>query len=76
MLSLDVNGKNVNVRDVGQGPPAILLHSASSHSGQWKWLRERLSDGFRVLAPDLHGYGGSDPLPDDGRPFSGTMPLL
>ena len=69
MSRLDVGGRNVNVREHGDGPAVILLHSASSHSGQWKWLVERLGDAFHVLAPDLHGYGGSGPFPDDDQPY-------
>ncbi len=30
---------------------------------------ESVSDRYRVVAPDLHGYGRSDPLPEDGKPF-------
>ncbi|MCZ6546166.1 MAG: alpha/beta hydrolase [Chloroflexi bacterium] len=69
MPKLDLNGNTVNVRDAGDGPPVILLHSSSSHSGQWKQLSDQISDKFRVLAPDLHGYGKSDPLPTDDRPY-------
>jgi lipase len=69
MPDLDVRGRNINVREYGNGPAVILLHSASSHSGQWKGLWEHLGDTCRILAPDLHGYGGSDSLPNDGRPY-------
>ena len=69
MPTLDLDGTAINFRDAGDGPPVILLHSSSSHSGQWKQLSDRLRDRFRVLAPDLHGYGKSDPLPADDRPY-------
>lgn len=69
MPTLDLDGTAINVRDGGDGPPVILLHSSSSHSGQWKQLSDRLRGRFRVLAPDLHGYGQSDPLPADDRPY-------
>ncbi|MEE8336438.1 MAG: alpha/beta hydrolase [Dehalococcoidia bacterium] len=69
MPTLDLDGTAINVRDGGDGPPVILLHSSSSHSGQWRLLSDGLSDRFRVVAPDLHGYGKSDPLPEDGRPY-------
>ncbi len=38
MPKLDLDGSTVNVRDAGDGLPVILLHSSSSHSGQWKQL--------------------------------------
>ena len=63
----EVAGCRINYREAGQGPPVILLHCSSSHSGQWKPLMAALEDRFRLLAPDLHGYGRSDPLPDDDR---------
>lgn len=69
MPTLNIDGYAVNVRDVGQGPPAILLHSSSSHGGQWKRLSDEICNRFRVLAPDFHGYGQSDPLPQDGQPY-------
>ncbi|MEE8422689.1 MAG: alpha/beta hydrolase [Dehalococcoidia bacterium] len=69
MPKLDFDGNTVNVRDAGDGPPVILLHSSSSHSGQWKQLSDQISDKFRVLAPDFYGYGQSDPLPADDRPY-------
>lgn len=68
MPHLDLDGTAISFRDAGQGPPVILLHSSSSHSGQWGPLSGAISDRFRVLAPDFHGYGRSDPLPQDGRP--------
>lgn len=69
MPKLDLSGNTVNVRDVGSGPPVILLHASSSHSGQWKELSDQIRHEFRVLAPDFHGYGKSDPLPADDRPY-------
>jgi len=48
--------------DDGAGPPVILVHGSASSRGQWRALALRLVSGYRVLAPDLHGYGGT-PLP-------------
>lgn len=70
MPALDLDGTAINFRDIGAGPPVILLHSSSSHSGQWTRLIDSLSGRFQVLAPDLHGYGRSDALAQDGRPYT------
>jgi pimeloyl-ACP methyl ester carboxylesterase len=59
MASLDVGGMRVQHLDEGYGEPVLLLHSSASSSAQWRWLAERLSDRYRVIAPDLHGYGGT-----------------
>lgn len=48
----------------GAGPPLVLLHGAS---GSWThWIRNvlPLADRFRVLAPDMPGYGESDAPPE------------
>jgi pimeloyl-ACP methyl ester carboxylesterase len=39
--------------------PVVLLHGSASSSGQWRTLSERLGDRFRVMAPDLQGYGAA-----------------
>ncbi len=69
ILQIPVADQSVSYRAAGRGPLVVLLHCSSSHSGQWAPLVEALCGSFRVLAPDLHGYGHSDPLPRDGRPY-------
>ncbi|NKW71545.1 alpha/beta hydrolase [Rhodobacteraceae bacterium R_SAG10] len=69
MDSITIAGQSISYRVAGAGPTVILLHCSSSHSGQWKALIADLASDFTVLAPDFHGYGHSDALPRDGRPF-------
>lgn len=69
MPETTLSGRRIVWREAGNGPPVILLHCSSSHSGQWKPLIEQLSGAFRCLAPDLHGYGQSEIIPDDGQPY-------
>ena len=68
MAELLIGSARISFREAGAGTPVILLHSSSSHSGQWKRLMETACDRYRLIAPDLHGYGRSDALPQDGRP--------
>jgi pimeloyl-ACP methyl ester carboxylesterase len=46
----------------------LLIHSGGFTSRQWRKLAELLAPRFRVLAPDLLGYGETGPWPD-GEPF-------
>jgi pimeloyl-ACP methyl ester carboxylesterase len=52
----------------GGGEPVVLLHG--SGPGVTAWANWRLAAptlaaaGFRVFAPDLQGFGGTDPAPD------------
>jgi pimeloyl-ACP methyl ester carboxylesterase len=41
-------------------PVVLLLHGFPSSSHQYRGLIDRLSDKFRVIAPDLPGFGFSD----------------
>ncbi|GAB3276473.1 alpha/beta fold hydrolase [Actinocorallia lasiicapitis] len=46
-------------RDVGDGTPLVLLHAFPLSSAMWLAQREQLSNRFRVITPDLRGFGGS-----------------
>lgn len=47
------------------GTPVLLVHG-NLVSGRWfDDVTRRLPGGLRVVAPDLRGFGGTDPLPVD-----------
>lgn len=47
-----------------QGFPVVFIHGFCESNTIWKSLSEELSDEFRIICPDLPGFGQS-PLPDD-----------
>lgn len=53
------------VREAGQGPAVVCLHSNAASSAQWRGLMERLAPRHRVLAPDSYGAGKSPEWPSD-----------
>lgn len=60
-----VEGRPVNVIDVGQGPAVLLVHGLA---GAWQnWLENvcPLSQAHRVIAVDLPGFGHSAMPADD-----------
>ncbi|MBD8531803.1 MULTISPECIES: alpha/beta fold hydrolase [unclassified Massilia] len=60
-LQLMVNGLRLHVQSVGQGPAVVLLHGFPDTHVVWrKQVAPLVAAGYRVLAPDLRGYGGSD----------------
>jgi pimeloyl-ACP methyl ester carboxylesterase len=69
MPTLQVAGTAVHYSEQGIGEPVVLLHSSGGSSAQWRALAERLSSSFRVIAPDLYGYGATPGWPGQ-RPFS------
>lgn len=55
------NGIRLNVATAGDGPPAVLLHGFPDTHRTWrKQVPALVKAGYRVIMPDLRGYGGSD----------------
>jgi pimeloyl-ACP methyl ester carboxylesterase len=53
----------IDYTDDGEGQPVVLIHSSVSANRQWRQLTEELKDRYRVLAPNLFGYGETTPWP-------------
>lgn len=66
MPNIEVSGSRVEYLEEGRGEPLVLLHSSGGSGAQWRALVERLSPRYRVLAPDLYGYGATAPWPGRG----------
>ena len=49
----------VNAAQSGQGPPLVLLHSLLSDRASFDAVVPELSQSFRVIVPELPGFGGS-----------------
>jgi 3-oxoadipate enol-lactonase len=48
-------------------PDAVLMiHGIAEHGGIWRGWVPHLARHYRVLRPDLRGFGRSSPLPTDG----------
>ena len=64
---IDVDGFNIFYREAGSrdAPAILLLHGFPSAGHMFRDLIPQLSDRFRVIAPDLPGFGQSD-MPDRG----------
>jgi pimeloyl-ACP methyl ester carboxylesterase len=58
---------NVHVLEVPErtGVPVLFVHGNLSSSVFWQETMLALPDGYRPIALDLRGFGGTDPLPVD-----------
>jgi pimeloyl-ACP methyl ester carboxylesterase len=50
---------DLHVREAGSGLPVVLLHAFPLSSAMWLEQRNDLADAFRIITPDLRGFGGS-----------------
>src|SRR5437773_319820 len=58
MDRLFANG-TVNAAQTGKGPPLFLFHSLLSDRASFDAIVPQLSRAFRVIVPELPGFGGS-----------------
>ena len=63
MPHIDINGARVAYAAAGSGETVLLLHSSAGSSAQWRSLTDILQARWRVLAPDLYGYGQTEQRP-------------
>jgi len=50
----------LHVAEAGSGAPVLLLHGWPQHWWCWRRVIERLGDRYRLLVPDLRGFGWSE----------------
>ncbi len=62
-MQATVNGITLNYEDRGQGLPLLLIHGFPLSNAMWQQQIEALSASYRVIAPDLRGFGTSDITP-------------
>ncbi len=67
MPNKTVNGVEIHYQDRGNGPALVLIHGFPLDSRIWDAQIDGLSERYRVIAPDLRGFGQS--------PTSGTFTL-
>jgi pimeloyl-ACP methyl ester carboxylesterase len=63
-----VEGRQIFYATEGQGQPLLLLHGPPFDHQVWAPAIPFLSGHFRVVAPDLPGFGRSQPLDRNGSP--------
>jgi pimeloyl-ACP methyl ester carboxylesterase len=64
MSTLSVNGITVAFDDQGEGRPLVLVHGHPFNRSMWQPQAEHFScSGWRVIVPDLRGYGDTTVVP-------------
>jgi pimeloyl-ACP methyl ester carboxylesterase len=58
---IDCGEITLSVIDEGEGEPVVLLHGFPENNHSWRHqIPALVHAGYRVIAPDLRGYGASD----------------
>jgi pimeloyl-ACP methyl ester carboxylesterase len=64
-----INGQSVTIYMYGTGEPLLFLHGGRVEARTFKGLIKHLGKRYRVIAPDVPGYGSS-PTPKDEWSFA------
>lgn len=67
-LTINALGLLTNYHDQGSGDPVVLLHGSGpgvTAWANWRLTIPPLAERFRVLAPDITGFGYTEKTPDD-----------
>jgi len=62
-LTLPINGFRMHVVTAGAGKPLYLLHGYPQSWYMWRKLAPMLARNYRLVMPDLRGYGDSEKPP-------------
>ena len=57
---VDAGGVRLHVAEAGAGEPVVMLHGWPEHWWTWRKLIPGLAEHYRVICPDLRGFGWSD----------------
>lgn len=56
----EVSDIQVHWRESGRGEAVLFIHGFPFHGGQWEEQIDVLPERWRLLAPDLRGFGGTE----------------
>ncbi len=62
---IHVDDRLWHYRFVGSGPVLVMLHQSPQNSRMWLEPMRRFSRNCTVIAPDMPGYGWTEPFVDD-----------
>jgi pimeloyl-ACP methyl ester carboxylesterase len=63
MMQAELNGFSLHYEDAGAGTPLLLIHGFPLSAAIWREQTAALAGKFRVITPDLRGFGSSG-MPD------------
>jgi pimeloyl-ACP methyl ester carboxylesterase len=66
----NLSTRAVRYLEAGSGKPLVFLHAFPFSAEQWLPQLARVPPGWRFVAPDLRGFGGTEPGATPGGPIT------
>ena len=63
--TVDTDRIRMHYLEAGAGPPVVMIHGNLSTGRFYEHLLPELAGTYRVVAPDMRGFGDSEPAPLD-----------
>jgi pimeloyl-ACP methyl ester carboxylesterase len=60
MPHCEIQGRATHYMDMGRGEAVVLLHAGGTSSAHWRKIAPLLQSQFRLVAPDLIGFGETE----------------
>lgn len=60
LAAADVGSLRLHLVEAGDGEPVLMLHGWPQHFWCWRYVAPALAERFRVICPDMRGFGWSD----------------
>lgn len=60
----EINGININCEEMGEGDLVLILHGWGSNIGLHRNMAELMSKKYKVIMPDMPGFGDSEEPPE------------
>ncbi len=60
---VDAGGLRMHVAEAGAGEPLVMLHGWPQHWFMWRKVIPPLAERYRLIMPDLRGFGWTDAPP-------------
>ncbi|MBS0521534.1 MAG: alpha/beta fold hydrolase, partial [Proteobacteria bacterium] len=76
---VDVDGCKFHYHEAGAGEPLVLIHGGGPGASGWSNYNRNigaLAERFRVIVPDLPGFGKSDMKPRDQNTWEWYGPMM
>ena len=74
--SLQIPGFQIRYLEGGSGEPLILLHGFGANKDNWSRISKLLTPHYRVIAPDLPGFGESSKPADQKYRYTDQIPRI
>src|SRR6059058_5309791 len=58
-MFVNIHGARIHYSDAGEGIPTLFLHGIPDSGAVWNDVIAAMRGGYRCIAPDLPGFGGS-----------------